>query len=275
MRRLVRVVMLPLKVVGTSFLRLGAACKSTLEPRPRRALGPLLGLSLASAAFLGAHSASAAPGLIPQALEAPADTAYRRAVPRLNKTRFVAQYDSRYSIINRHFTTINGLKLGVEMKSRFRVGAAIYFLSTGVPTRQPDPENAAADAAAELRFRYLAAYAGYVLLEKPRWEISTTMQLGLGSVRVRYVAAEGGFNVTEPKFMGVVEPGMAVQLRVFQWAGVGTGLGWRQPIFVPGLIQKELNGPVFYLRGNLFLRELVRVIRHKERLFTQDGLRRE
>ena len=53
--------------------------------------------------------------------------------------------------------------------------------------------------------------------------------------------------------MGVVEPALAAQLRVFRWAGVGTGLGWRQPVFVPGAIQKELNGPVFSLRTNLCL----------------------
>lgn len=274
---LVRVAMLPLKALETNVLDWITPCKPVPELRSRlsRKPGRAVGISLVLAALLVARVGSAAPGFAASGTALPADSTHRRAIPRLAKTRFVAQYDSRFSIINRHFTTINGLKLGVELRNRFRVGGAIYFLSTGVPTRQPDPANAAEEAEAELRFRYLAAYAGYVLLETPRWEISSTMQLGMGSVRVRYLTAEGGFTVTEPKFLGVVEPGMAVQLRVFQWAGVGTGLGWRQPIFVPGAIQKELNGPVFYLRGNLFLRELLRVVRHKAPLFTQEGLRRE
>jgi hypothetical protein len=205
----------------------------------------------------------------------PADSVRRRAIPRLARTRFVVQYDSRYAILNYHFTTINGLKLGVEFKNRFRTGAAIYFLSTGVPTRQPKPTNAAEDADAQLRFRYLAAYAGYVLLETPRWEISTNLQLGLGSVRVRYEATGGDFDLTPRQFLGVVEPSLAAQLRVFRWSGVGTGVGWRQPVFVPVAIQKELNGPVFYLRANLFVGELLKVVREKSPLFTQEGLRRE
>lgn len=205
----------------------------------------------------------------------PADSTRRRAIPRLARTRFVVQYDSRYAILNYHFTTINGLKLGVEFKNRFRTGAAIYFLSTGVPTRQPKPTNAAEDADAQLRFRYLAAYAGYVLLETPRWEISTNLQLGLGSVRVRYEATGGDFDLTPRQFLGVVEPSLAAQLRVFRWSGVGTGVGWRQPVFVPVAIQKELNGPVFYLRANLFVGELLKVVREKSPLFTQEGLRRE
>lgn len=194
----------------------------------------------------------------------------RPAIPRLARTRFVAQYDSRYSILNHHFTTINGLKLGVELKNRFRTGVAVYFLSTGVPTRRAKPDNAAEEADAQLRFRYLAAYAGYVLLEKRRWELSANLQLGLGSAYVRYENLAGSLEKTPREFMGVVEPTLAAQLRVFRWAGVGTGLGWRQPVFVPGAIQRELNGPVFYLRANLFLGELLKVLKDKEPLFSQD-----
>ena len=210
-----------------------------------------------------------------QSVPAPrADSVLRRpAILRLPHNRFVAQYDSRYSIINRHFTTINGLKLGIEFKNRFRTGAAIYFLSTGVPTRRAKPENAAEDADAELRFRYLAVYAGYALLGTKRWELSANLQLGTGSAYVRYQNAAGDLDKTPRDFLGVVEPAIAAQLRVFRWAGVGTGLGWRQPVFVPAAIQKELNGPVFYLRGNVFLGELMKVMKDKEPLFTQSNMR--
>ena len=249
-----------------------AVCFTNQKPHSAagRTPGYMVRLGFIIGGLLAAHAAGAAPQL-----PSPPDSVRRRNITQLPRTRFVAQYDSRDSIINRHFTTINGLKLGVELKNRFRVGAAIYFLSTGVPTRQPKPDNAAEDADAQLRFRYLAAYAGYVLLETPRWELSANMQAGLGSVQVQYEGIDGAFNRTPRIFLGVFEPGVAAQLRVFHWAGVGTGLGWRQPTFVPGPIQKELNGPVFYLRGNLFLGELLKVMKHKEPLFTQEGFQRE
>jgi hypothetical protein len=197
----------------------------------------------------------------------------RTAVARLPHNRFVVQYDSRYSVINHHLTTINGLKLGLEFKSRFRTGAAIYFLSTGVPTRQAKPDNAAEDADAQLRFRYLAVYAGYVLLETRRWELSGNLQLGMGSVYVLYDADDGDRDKTPSDFLGVVEPTLAAQYRVFRWSGIGTGVGWRQPVFIPAAIQKELNGPVFYLRANLFLGELFKVFKEQEPLFTQTNMR--
>ncbi|MDB5267988.1 MAG: hypothetical protein JWP58_1028 [Hymenobacter sp.] len=203
-----------------------------------------------------------------------ADSVVRRPnIVRLPRNRFVVQYDSRYSILNHHLTTINGLKLGIEFKSRFRTGAAIYFLSTGVPSRQAAPDNAAEDADAEIRFRYLAVYAGYVLLENRRWELSANLQLGLGSAYVLYKADDGVSDKTPREFMGIVEPTLAAQYRVFRWGGVGTGLGWRQPVFIPVAIQKELNGPVFYLRANLFLGELFKVMKDKEPLFTQTNMR--
>lgn len=216
-------------------------------------------------------------GLLPgrAAAQSRSDSVHRRAIPRLPRTRFVALYDSRYSIINRHVTTINGLKLGVELKNRMRMGGAIFFLSTGVPTRQPRPDNAADDAPAEIRFRYLAAYTEYVLLETRRWELSGNMQLGLGSAYVLYETDEGDFDKTPRDFMGVVEPTVAAQFRIFRWGGLGAGAGWRQPVFVPATVQKELNGPVFYLRAKLFLGDLLKVVKDKEPLFTQEGLRPE
>ncbi|SFP71058.1 hypothetical protein [Hymenobacter arizonensis] len=226
---------------------------------------PLLRLVLLSLALM--------PGLGWAQTQAPADSVGRRAVPRLERTRVVVVYDSRYSIINYKLTTINGLKLGVELKNRMRMGGAIYFLSTGVPTRQPRPDNADEDAPAELRFRYLAGYGEYVLLENRRWELSTQLQLGLGSAQVAYTTEEGAFTRTPREFLGVVEPSFTGHVRVFRWAGVGAGAGWRQPIFVPLSVQKELNGPVFYVRAKLFLGDLLQVVRGKERLFSQDGLR--
>ena len=210
-----------------------------------------------------------------QAPARPDSLAHRRPdIVYLARPRFVAQYDSRYSIINHHFTTVNGLKLGIEFKNRFRTGAAVYFLSTGVPTRQASPPDASPAFQAQIRFRYLAAYAGYALLETRRWELSGNLQLGLGSAYVLYQNQAGDQAKTPREFMGIVELTLAGQLRVFQWAGAGTGLGWRQPFFVPGAIQRELNGPVFYLRANLFLGELFKVLKDGEPLFTQQNLRR-
>lgn len=206
----------------------------------------------------------------------PPDTidAIAEKAPPFSHRRLVVQYDSRYSIINSRFCTINGLKLGMEWRGRVRTGAAVYFLSTGIPTRQPLPDNAADDADAELSFRYLALYTEYVVLQNSRWSLSGNLQVGLGSVHVRYLNdSTGRYDRTPNDFVGLIEPSMAAQLRVFRWASLGAGAGWRQPVLVPPTIRHELSGPVFYLRATLLLGPLLKVARGKAHLFTQDGLR--
>ena len=118
--------------------------------------------------------------MLPPLGAVPCRAPIRRAVPRISCRRLVGQYNPRYAILNYHLTTINDLKLGVKFKSRFHTGPAIYFLSTGVPIYQVRPENAAPNAPAKLHFRYLAVYGEYVLLETSRWEMSSSLQLGLG-----------------------------------------------------------------------------------------------
>lgn len=196
-----------------------------------------------------------------------------KAPPLFSHRRLMVQYDSRYSIINRRFCTINGLKLGMEWRGRVRTGAAIYFLSNGIPTRQPPPDNAAPQADAELRFRYLALYSEYVVLQNSRWSLSGNLQLGLGSVHVRYLNEVGNYDKTPRDFMGLIEPSAAAQMRLFHWASLGAGAGWRQPVLVARTIRHELNGPIFYLRANILLGPLLKVVKGKEPLFTQNGLR--
>lgn len=203
------------------------------------------------------------------------DTVRRHAVARLPKPRVVAFFDARYSIINGRFVTINGLKLGLEWKNRLRTGAAVYFLSSRIPTRRERPDSIGADARADLRFRYLALYGEYVLIETRRWELSVPLQVGLGNAAVEYVSPNGTTQATPYDFMGIIEPSVNAQMRIFRWGGLGAGTGWRAPVFVNRTVRKELSGPIFYLRGKLFLNDLVAVVRGRERLFSQKGLRSE
>lgn len=203
------------------------------------------------------------------------DRVGRRTVPRLARPRLVALYDSRYSLLNGQLYTVNGLRAGIELRSRLRMGGAVYFLSNASPTRHANPADADPTTTSNVRFNYFAGYAEYVLLETPRWEVSATTQLGLGKAQVRYTARGGRSSNTSPDLIGIIEPSLLVQYRILRWVGVGAGVGWRQPVFVSAVIRDELNGPVFHLRGKLFLNDLIKALRGREPLFSQEGLRRK
>ena len=60
----------------------------------------------------------------------------RRVVPRILCRRLVVQYNSRCAILNYHYTTINGLNLGVKFKNRFQYECD-HLLSQHQRTRLP------------------------------------------------------------------------------------------------------------------------------------------
>ncbi|HYE79607.1 MAG TPA: hypothetical protein VEI97_16590, partial [bacterium] len=92
-----------------------------------------------------------------------ADTGFVRQIHR----RIVFQFDQRYSLVNERLVAINGVKLGVEWRGRYRAGAGLYFLSPAV--RAVSPERLLGAERAELRLRYAALYGEYVLRGTPRW----------------------------------------------------------------------------------------------------------
>ncbi|WP_073111649.1 hypothetical protein [Hymenobacter daecheongensis] len=187
--------------------------------------------------------------------------------------RPVFQLDVRNSILNRRYVTLLGLKLGVEWRGRVRTGIGVYLLSSPIPSRQPLPAELPATTRSELRFRYVAGYGEYVLIRTRRWEMSSQLQLGVGKSYSRFFVPDGTILRSPKETIWLAEPTVAGQMRVFRWFSVGTGLGWRQPVFVPRNLQRELNGPVFYGRAKVSLGDLYKTLRFKRRLFSQTGLR--
>jgi len=223
-------------------------------------------LAVALLAFGLARPAGAAPAAPPDSL---------KPSPVFARRRLVVQVDSRYSIINSHFSTINGLKLGLEWRGRVRTGAAFYFLSSRIPTRLEPPDNAADDADATLRFYNVALYGEYVVLENSRWELDANLQSGMGAVRVEYNNddVKGTRSRTPRDFIALVEPSVAAELRLFPWASLGAGAGWRQPLFVDEVVRREISGPIFYLRAKILVAPLLRIRRNREPLFSQKEMR--
>jgi len=221
-------------------------------------------LLLSSLLLLVSLAGAAAPGRLP-----PDST----RLPVFARRKLVVQVDSRYSIINSHFCVINGVKLGLEWRGRVRTGAAFYFLSSSIPTRLAPPNNASGDPDAGLRFYNVALYGEYIVLENRRWEIGANLQGGLGTVRVVYNKEDSTRGPGPRDFIGLIEPSVAAQMRLFPWASLGAGAGWRQTLFVPPLVRHEISGPIFYVRAKILLGPLLKIVRNREPLFSQKDLR--
>lgn len=189
--------------------------------------------------------------------------------------RVVFQFDQRYSLLQQELVGINGVKLGVEWRGRLRTGVGLYFLSSAINTRAEAPSFVPPGTVDEVRFRYAALYGEYVLIGTPRWELSTPLQAGLGRYYVRYQYPNGTVYRTPRQNIWLIEPTIGGHMRVFRWLGVGAGVGYRQALLTEDKLEDDLSGAIFYGRVKLFLGDLYKVVRGRQRLFSQKGLRRE
>ncbi|TGE06597.1 hypothetical protein [Hymenobacter fodinae] len=199
---------------------------------------------------------------------APDDSTFVRQAHR----RAVFQFDQRFSILNGKVVGINGLKGGIEWRGRWRAGLGVYRLSGGVPTRIAQPVGTPPGTRDEVRFRYLAAYGEYVFIGNQRWELSTPLQLGVGSYYTKYYFPDGGVRRTNREVLFMLEPSVAAHYRVFRWIGLGAGAGYRQALAAGKQPEDEMSGVIFFGRVKLFLGDFIKVVRGHERLFTQQGL---
>ena len=202
---------------------------------------------------------------------APPDSSFVRQAHR----RPVFQVDQRFSLLNGKVVGINGLKGGIEWNGRLRAGLGVYLLSGGVPTDAPLPPDLPPNTRDELRFRYLVGYGEYVLIGNPRWEVSAPIQVGVGKFYSRYQLPDGGVRRSAKDQIYILEPSIASHYRLFQWLGLGAGAGYRQMLFINDKLEDELSGAIFYGRVKLFLGDLYKIARGRQKLFSQDGLRSE
>ncbi|OON68499.1 hypothetical protein [Hymenobacter sp. CRA2] len=214
----------------------------------------------------------AAAALLPVAAAAlpPPDSSLVRQTHR----RVVFQFDQRYSLLQGALVGINGVKLGVEWRGRLRTGVGLYFLSSAVPTRETPPVFVPPGAEDKVRFRYAALYGEYVLIGNPRWELSTPVQAGVGRYYTRYQYPDGTVYHSPRRTIWLIEPTVGGHMRVFRWVGIGGGVGYRQALLTADKLEDDISGVIFYGRVKLFLGDLYKVVRGRERLFSQRGLHR-
>ncbi|RTQ47827.1 hypothetical protein EJV47_18080 [Hymenobacter gummosus] len=224
---------------------------------------PLYRLALAS--LLAAPAAAAAAPLPP-----PPDS----SLVRQRHRRVVFQFDQRFSFLQQELVGIQGVKLGVEWRGRLRTGVGVYFLSSAIPTTAPVPSFVPPGSQDRVRFRYAVLYGEYVLIGNPRWELSTPLQAGLGQYYLRYRYPDGTVYRTPRRNIWLIEPTIGGHMRVFRWVGLGAGVGYRQALLTEDRLEDDLSGAIFYGRVKLFLGDLYKVVRGRERLFSQRGLHR-
>jgi hypothetical protein len=181
--------------------------------------------------------------------------------------KIVFNIDTRSSFVFAESINIGGLKLGIEWKNKIRTGIGGYFLLSGI-TRRITYDRGKSDeqlANYTLRFNYIAVYAEYVLFQTKRWEISTPVQFGVGTIYYDIKFDNRQRTSTTNRYPFIIEPTLAGHYKIYNWIGVGAGLGYRAMFSNVNQtsIEKNFNAPIYIIKVKLFLGDLYRDFQKK------------
>jgi hypothetical protein len=185
--------------------------------------------------------------------------------PVFKKYKFIAGFDNRNSLIEQNSTSFMGVRAGVEINRKGRVGAGFYFTNKGVYVqnqiwdRFPDQLFNS-----RTNFYYFSVFGEYIALRKIRWEISFPSHIGIGWANERF------YNVSQSKFVGkekniisLVELSALVSFRTCRWFGVGLGFGYRAIINRNELLRNSYNAPISMFRLKFYVNELYYLFKYK------------
>jgi hypothetical protein len=164
-----------------------------------------------------------------------------------NKSSIDARLESRYTFIDNQLANITGFRLGVAFQRKLRLGGGVSWLKSDF-TRvfADDPSVLTSPTHLKyLKFGYLCFYADFVFYKTKRWQLSVPILGGLGLIwyqkKITYDLQSPG----RKYFLGLYEPGISVQFKVFRWLGAGSDIGYRFVAKDNKKISEQLYSPTY------------------------------
>ena len=180
---------------------------------------------------------------------------------KIKKAKLYFAFDASRSFLAEPNVKFNGLKLGVELQEKHRLGIAFYGLSEQVRFKGRLDRNEYPTATDTLffNFNYLSVFYDYVWLRTKRWELTSPIHLGSGNIELSYrdtARTNQRYLSTSALMVGF---GGSAQFKVFRWFALGTGAGYRQMLTRDENIGKSLNAPYYQFQIKILIGELYRM----------------
>jgi len=177
------------------------------------------------------------------------------------KPKIIFKFDTRKSFIDNSNVTVFGWKLGVEFDKRIRIGGGfnnltanhsenldrVYFEENGIDTL----------GIGILNFGYFCYFVEYVIIHKPKWEISYPIQFGLGSSHYRLYSETSGKVEMEKGSVLLLETAIAGHYKLTKWFGIGMGLGYRLMLRNNQGLDSKFNSPIYVFKLKIFLSGII------------------
>lgn len=188
------------------------------------------------------------------------DSAQQSTAFRL--TNFVLQFDNRNERYHGTSARMRGLRVGLELNKRFRFGMGFYGNSRFYPYNQPGLPDSMDQT---VRFNYTTVFLEYVAFSNYRWELSFPFSYGRGKIALNHFLAPPN---STPVFLeketiphvDLLDFAIAGHYKFFSWAGIGSGLGYRQVLLDPEHLRTAFSSPYFVVKLKIFMGYIYRNI---------------
>ena len=169
------------------------------------------------------------------------------------------RYDTRSSFIQPNSGRVSGLKVGLSINNKVKLGIGYSWLL--FPLYSLNYGNGTSLNANKLTLWYISPYLEYTFLNSKRWEFTMFSLLGSGRVlNDQIFEINNQFDKVEKSTMLVLEPYAFGIYKIVPWFGLGTGLGYR---FIINLDEdiKNLSSPTYVLKAKIYTSEIIRFLR--------------
>ncbi|MBL4754427.1 MAG: hypothetical protein JKY52_12645 [Flavobacteriales bacterium] len=173
------------------------------------------------------------------------------------KPRIIFKFDTRKSFIDNSNVTVFGWKIGVEFDKRIRIGGGFNTLTRNHSANldkvylSEDGEDTLGTGI--LNFSYISYFVDYVIIGKPKWEISAPIQFGWGSSHYRLFSETSGLEEREKGSVALLEAAITGHYKVTKWVGIGMGVGYRFMLVNNKGLDQQFNSPIYIIKLKVFL----------------------
>jgi hypothetical protein len=184
------------------------------------------------------------------------------------KPKIIFSLEPRKSFIGNSNVTVLGLKIVVEFDKRIRIGGG-FNVMTGAHSSNLDKVIYAENGidtvdVAVLNFNYWCYFVEYVLVSKPKWEISFPVQVGIGSSHYEYTAENNGLQEVDKGGVMLLEIAITGHYKIVKWAGVGVGAGYRFMLQNNKGVHQQFNSPIYIFNAKIFLGAIIEGFSNKK-----------
>ena len=175
------------------------------------------------------------------------------------EAKVLVGFDSRRSFISRRDVKVFGVRAGLDLQGKARLGFGMYFLRSPFfrTFHWENPAGTRDTLISQLNFNYMTVFFEPVVLSTKRWEVSVPLHIGIGEAFYR---GPKEFAPSTPKTILLAEGSVIGHYKILPWIGIGGGVGFRQMLRANTYLREDFNAPIYMLNLKLFTGYILRKI---------------